>query len=196
MKRDARPRGPRSDGGRAQEQILLAARRQFAAHGYAGATLRAIAADAGVDVALVSYYFGSKNALFLASLRLPLNPGDVIGGLLEGPRDDLGSRIVRRLLTVWDDPATGGPLVGVLRSSATQGAILRDFIEREIIARLAAAIDGPGAQLRAAAATTQILGLLLERYVLGVEPVASASHDELVALVGPTLQRYLVPPPA
>src|SRR3954451_14174885 len=140
----ARARGPRSDGGRAREQILDAARRRFGAHGFAGATLRAIAADAGVDVALVSYYFGSKRDLFLAALRLPLNPGDVIGGLLEGPRDDLGARIVGRLLTVWDDPATGGPLVGVLRSSATQGAILRDFIEREILARLAPPLERPG----------------------------------------------------
>lgn len=189
----ARPRGPRSDGGRAREQILAAARRQFSRHGYDGATMRAIAADAEVDVALVSYYFGSKGDLFVATLQLPVNPADVIEGLLTGPRDDLGARILRRLLTVWDDPATGAPLVSILRSAPSQGEMLRDFIERQILVQLASAIDAEDAELRAAAATTQILGLVFERYVLGVEPIASAGHDELVALVGPTLQRYLVP---
>jgi AcrR family transcriptional regulator len=186
-------RGPRPDGGQAREQILVAARSQFAAHGYDGATMRAIAADAGVDVALVSYYFGPKSALFVASLRLPVNPADVIDGLLAGTRTDLGTRLLRRLLTVWDDPTTGAPLVSVLRSSTSQGELLRDFLERQILVRLSGAIDAPDAELRAAAAATQILGLVFARYVLRVEPVASAGHDELVSLIGPTLQRYLVP---
>jgi AcrR family transcriptional regulator len=191
--KQTRPRGPRADGGQAREAILAAARRQFAAHGYDGATLRAIAADAQVDVALVSYYFGAKHDLFVASLRLPVNPADLVADLLAGPRDDLGARIVRRLLAVWDEPATGAPLISILRSSPSQGELLRDFLEREILTRLAAAIDAPDAELRAAAATTQVLGLVFERYVLGVQPIASAGHDELVALVGPVLQRYLVP---
>jgi AcrR family transcriptional regulator len=186
-------RGPRPDRGRAREQILEAARRQFAAHGYDGVGLRAIAADAEVDVALVSYYFGSKNSLFVASLRLPVNPVDVIEGLLAGPRADLGARLLRALLTVWDDPTTGAPLVSVLRSASSQGEMLRDFLEREILVRFAGAIDAEDAELRAAAAATQILGLVFSRYVLRVEPIASAGHDELVSLIGPTLQRYLVP---
>ena len=100
---------------------------------------------------------------------------------------------MRRLLTVWDDPTAGAPLVGVLRSVSSQSELLRDFLERQILVRLAAAIDAPDAELRAAAAATQVLGLVLARYVLRVEPIASAGHDELVAIVGPTLQRYLVP---
>jgi AcrR family transcriptional regulator len=186
-------RGPRPGGGQAKEQILDAARRQFGAGGYDGATMRAIAADAGVDVALVSYYFGSKSGVFIAALRLPVNPTDVIDGLLAGPREDLGERLVRRLLTVWDDPTAGAPLVGVLRSVSSQSELLRDFLERQILVRLASAIDAPDAELRAAAAATQVLGLVLARYVLRVEPLASAGHDELVAMVGPALQRYLVP---
>jgi AcrR family transcriptional regulator len=193
MKQIAKQRGPRPDRGRAREQILAAARRQFAAHGYDGVSMRAIAADAEVDVALVSYYFGSKNSLFVAALQLPVNPADVIAALLAGPRDDLGERMLRRLLNVWDDPTTGAPLISVLRSASSQGQLLRDFLERQILVRLTGAIDAPDAELRAAAATTQILGLVFERYVLCVEPIASAGHDELVALIGPTLQRYLVP---
>jgi AcrR family transcriptional regulator len=186
-------RGPRADGGQAREQILEAARRQFGAHGYDGATMRAIAADAGVDVALVSYYYGSKSGVFIASLRLPVNPTDVIDGLLAGPREDLGERLVRRLLSVWDDPRTGAPLISVLRSVSSQGEMLSDFVERQVLGRLAAAIDAPDAQLRAGAAAAQVLGLLFARYVLRVEPLASAGHDELAARIGPTLQRYLVP---
>jgi AcrR family transcriptional regulator len=186
-------RGPRADGGQAREQILEAARRQFGARGYDGATMRAIAADAGVDVALVSYYYGSKSGVFVAALRLPVNPTDVIDGLLAGPREDLGERLVRRLLGVWDDPAAGAPLIGILRSISSQGELLRDFIERQILVRLARAIDAPDAELRAAAAATQVLGLVTARYALAIEPLASAGHDELAALYGPTLQRYLVP---
>jgi AcrR family transcriptional regulator len=188
-----KPRGPRPDRGLAREQILDAARRQFAAHGYDRVSLRAIAADAKVDVALVSYYFGSKNSLFVASLRLPVNPVDVIDGVLAGPQADLGARLLRTLLTVWDDPTTGAPLVSVLRSASSQPEMLRDFIEREILVRVAGAIDADDAELRAAAAATQILGLVFSRYVLRVEPIASAGHDELVSLIAPTLQRYLVP---
>lgn len=183
-------RGPRTDGN-AQEEILAAARRQFARHGYGGATLRAIAADAGVDVALISYYYGAKSALFVESLKLPVNPADVLSGLLAGPTADLATRLLTQLLAVWDNPATGGPLIDVLRSATTQADVLREFIERELLARLATAIDAPDAALRAAAAVSLIFGFIFARYVLRIEPLASASHEELVTLVAPSLQRYL-----
>jgi AcrR family transcriptional regulator len=188
-----RRRGPRSDGGQAREQILDAARGRFAAQGYDAATMRAIADDAGVDVALVSYYFGSKNDLFIATLQLPVNPADAIDAVLAGPREDLGARFLRRLLTVWDEPTTGAPLVSLLRSAPTREEVLREFIEGQLLVRLAGAIEAQDAELRAAAAMTQVLGLVFARYVLRVEPLASAGHDELVALLGPTLQGYLVP---
>jgi AcrR family transcriptional regulator len=184
-------RGPRTSGAPTRDAILGAAREQFAAHGYEAATMRSIAAAAGVDVALPSYYFGSKSGLFVASLRLPVNPADVLDGLLGQGTNDLGPRILRQLLRVWDDPATAAPLISVLRSFPSQGDMLREFIESQMAPRLARVIEGPDAELRAAAAMTQVLGLLFARYVLRVEPVASAGHDEIVALLGPTLQRYL-----
>jgi AcrR family transcriptional regulator len=187
----SRPRGPRQDGVRAREAILAAARDQFAAHGYGGATMRAIAAAAGVDVALVSYYFGSKSGLFVQSLRLPVNPAEAIEAVLAEGTDDLGRRLVRRLLTVWDDPVTGGPLISIVRSASSQPDMLREFVERQVAARLSRAIDAPDAELRAAAIAAQALGLIFMRYVLHLEPLASAGHDEIVELVGPTIQRYL-----
>jgi AcrR family transcriptional regulator len=175
-----------------RDAILEAARGQFAEHGFQGATMRAIAGEAGVDVSLVAYYFGSKSDLFVESLRLPVNPAVVIDGLLAGSRDDVGERLVRTLLAVWDEPATGGPLIGILRSASSQADLLREFIEAQILPAFAAAIDGPDAELRAAATASQVLGLVFARYVLRVEPLASAGHDDVVALVAPTLQRYLV----
>ena len=184
-------RGPRADGVQARDSILTAARAQFARHGYGGATLRAIATEAGVDVALVSYYFGSKSGLFMESLRLPVNPAAVVDGLLAQGTDGFGERLVTALLSVWDDPASGGPLVNVLRSASSQTDLLRDFIERQLVTRLAGGIDAPDAELRATAIASQVLGLLFLRYVLRVEPLASASHPEVVALIGPTVQRYV-----
>jgi AcrR family transcriptional regulator len=189
--KQTRKRGPRQDGVQARESILDAARAQFAQHGYGGATLRAIATEAGVDVALVSYYFGSKSGLFVESLRLPVNPATVVDGLLAQGTDGFGQRLVTTLLAVWDDPATGGPLVNVLRSASSQSDLLREFVERQIVARLAGAIETPDAELRAAAIASQVMGLLFLRYVLRVEPVASAVPVEVVALIGPTLQRYV-----
>src|SRR5215207_3149862 len=154
--------------------------------------MRGIAGAAGVDVSLIAYYFGAKDRLFVESLRLPVNPGDAIEALLQGSRDDLGDRFVRRLLAVWDEPATGGPLLNVVRSAAGEADMLREFMESQILARLAPAIGGPDAELRAAAVATQVFGLIFLRYVLQVEPLASADHDTLAALFGPTLQRYVV----
>lgn len=189
--KQTRKRGPRQDGVQARESILDAARTQFAQHGYGGATLRAIATEAGVDVALVSYYFGSKSGLFVESLRLPVNPAAVVDSLVAQGTEGFGERLVTTLLTVWDDPATGGPLVNVLRSASSQTDLLREFVERQIAARLAGAIEAPDAELRAAAIASQVMGLLFLRYVLRVEPIASAAPAEVVALIGPTLQRYV-----
>jgi AcrR family transcriptional regulator len=186
-----RPRGPRQDGVEAREAILDAARKHFASRGFEGATMRGIAREADVDPALVSYYFGSKSALFVESLRLPVNPRDAIAAVLAEGTDGLGTRLVTRFLQVWDNPATGEPIVGVLRSASSQPELLRAFVEQQILPRLAPAIGGPDAELRATAVATQMLGLALARYVLRVEPIASAPPEAVVALIGPTVQRYV-----
>jgi AcrR family transcriptional regulator len=195
MKQDtARRRGPRRDGISAREAILEAARRRFAAQGFEGATMRSIAGDAGVDPALVSYYFGSKSELFLESLRLPVNPVDAIDAVIAEGLHDLGARLLTRFLQVWDSPATGEPVISVLRSATSQPQLLREFLEHQVVPRLAATIEGPDADLRATAVATQMLGLALARYVLRVEPLASAPPEAIVPLIAPTLQRYIAGP--
>lgn len=175
----------------AREAILAAARNEFAEHGYGGATLRAIASAAGVDVALVSYYFGSKNELFVASLQLPVNPADAIDQLLAEGTGDLGRRLLTRMLQVWDNPESGGPLISVMRSASAQPGMLREFVEGQVLARLTPALEGADAERRAAAVASQVLGLVFGRYVLRLAPLASASPDDLVELFAPTLQRYI-----
>jgi len=192
MKRTpTKARGPRQDGIKSREAILSSAREQFALHGYDKATMRGIATEAKVDVALISYYFGSKSELFMESLRLPLNPGDIVDGLLATGTEDLGRRLVTSLTAAWDNPATGEPLLTMLRSSSNQADLTRDFIERQMLPKLSAALQGPDAELRAAAIITQVLGFVYSRYLLRIEPLASAGTDEIVALLGPTIQRYV-----
>lgn len=196
MSKGRRPGNPQT-----REQILAAARELFARHGYDGASMRAIAAAARVDVALVSYHFGSKSDLFATTLELPISPARALGGVLVATSDphERADRLVRTLLAVWDQ-AGGGPLAALMRSATSQEPMLRGFIEREMLPLLRAALAGgdePPARderdvaLRANLIASQVSGLLLMRYVLALEPLASASHDEIVALAAPAIERYL-----
>ncbi|HEY7202459.1 MAG TPA: TetR family transcriptional regulator [Candidatus Dormibacteraeota bacterium] len=182
-----------------REAILAAAREQFAERGYDNATIRGIAARAGVDPALVHHYYGSKADLFAAALRMPLNPRDVLLDVLDGDVDTLGERLVRRFLDIWSAEAggIGEAVLGMLRSATTHEAaarMVREFVSREALGRVAEALDVPQARLRAALAGSQLIGLALARYVVRVEPIASADVETLVACYAPTLQRYLAGP--
>ncbi len=186
--------GRRAGGSRTREQILGAARTRFSEHGYGATTMRAVAVDAGVDAALVHYFFGTKEGLFAAAMALPFNPAEIVGGALGGGLEGLGGRLVRGALEAWDGPHARAALLIVIRSASshdTAAAMLREFIERGVVGRLAAAVTGPEAQLRAVLAGSQVAGLIVARYVLEVEPLASADRETVVAAVGPTLQRYL-----
>ena len=177
-----------------REAILAAARRRFASVGYDRATIRSIASDAGVDPALVHHFFGTKQALFQASVSLPFSPGDVLPTLLADSMDTVGHRLVRLFVSTWDEAHDRSPIMALLRSAVADEAaarLTREFIAEEILGPVAAALGGDDAPLRASLAATQMVGLALARYVVGVEPLASADVDLLVAAVGPTVQRYL-----
>ncbi len=188
-----RRRGPRQDAGDTRGAILDAARIRFAEQGYDGTRLRDVAADADVDVALVSYFFGSKDGLFAASMAMTVNPVALVEELMRDGTDGLGERLLRRFLEIWDGP-DGSPFVALVRSAAGHehaAALLRGFVERELLGRLAAAIDAPQPELRAALAGSQVVGVIMARYVVGVAPIATADAETLVRAIGPTLQRYL-----
>jgi AcrR family transcriptional regulator len=193
-------RVPRRSGRRpgnqdTRESILAAARAIFAERGFDQASIRAIAAEAAVDPALVHHYFGTKEKLFLASMNAPVDPSELVPQALAGPREEAGERLVRIFLTVWDSPA-GTAAVALLRSAVSNewtARLLREFIVTQVLRRAVAELTGDAddAPTRAALVATQMLGLAVARYVLLVEPVASAPAEELVAAVGPNLQRYL-----
>ncbi|WP_460625994.1 TetR/AcrR family transcriptional regulator [Intrasporangium mesophilum] len=190
----ARRPGPRADRTDVRGDILAAARTLFAARGFRGTTMRAVADAAGVDVALVPYYFGNKDGLFAATLELPVDPRAKLDEIFAQGLDGIGERIARTMAMLVDDEATGPAMLGLMRSAMTEGPahdVVRDFIENVIIEGYARHLDAPDARRRAALAATQIVGVAMGRHVLRIEPLASMSVDELVEHVGPTLQRYL-----
>jgi AcrR family transcriptional regulator len=191
-------RGPGrpADGGADRRQAILdAAREQFSVKGYTSASVRAIARDADVDPSLVHHYFGSKEKVFVAAMQLPFDPADLLPQVLDGDPDGLGERLARFFLGMWADPAFRTPMLGLVRSAFTseQGAtLLREFVGSALLGRVAQAV-GVVDPLRVEAAAGQLVGLVILRYVVRLEPLASAPDDALVALVAPTLQRYLSP---
>ena len=199
--------GRRTGDSGTREAILSAARKRFGDHGYTGATIRAIAADAGVDPALVHHFFGTKERLFGAAMRLPLIPGEIIDAALapgvRNPAQSLGEHLVRTVLGAWDVSEVRDMFLGLLRSAVTSeqaAAMLREFVTESILGRIAEVAAPSGAagaevaaeaSYRAALVASQVVGLALARYVLGLEPLATASQDDLAAAIGPTLERYL-----
>ncbi|MCW2601592.1 MAG: transcriptional regulator BetI [Frankiales bacterium] len=180
-----------------RQAILSAAKEAFGTQGYGATSLRAVARTAGVDPALVTHFFGSKDGLFTAALELPLDPGTLVPALLAEGVDGLGERIVRTFLGVWDGTPGQGPMLAMLRSAVSHedsATMLRGLLQRLILRPLAAGAGAGDPDLRAALLATQVVGLAVIRYVLRLEPVASATADELAPLVGPTLQRYLTGP--
>lgn len=173
--------------------ILDAAREQFAAKGYVGASVRGIARQADVDPALVHHYFGTKEQVFVEAMALPFDPAEMLPAALAGDPAGLGERLVRLFLRVWADPDFRTPMLGMVRSAFTseQGAmLLREFVGSALLSRVGAV--APVEPLRVEAAAAQMVGVIILRHVVRLEPLASAPEDEIVAMVGPTIQRYLV----
>ncbi|WP_030439428.1 TetR family transcriptional regulator [Actinoplanes subtropicus] len=181
-----------------RSSILDSARRTFAEKGYDKASIRAIAAGAGVDPALVHHYFGTKEQLFLAAMNAPINPAEMIPRALAGPRDQAGIRLVRLVLSVWDSPA-GAAALAMFRSALSNewtARLLREFVITQILRRAVAdlVLEPAEAPLRSTLVATQIAGLMVARYVLKLEPLAGADAEVLVAAIGPNVQRFLDDP--
>ena len=177
-----------------REAILDAARRAFAEQGYQQATIRGVADLAGVDPALVHHYFGTKQDLFVAAVELPVNPIGQLMAVLADEPDQIGQRIVEVFLSIWDHAADRSPLLALIRSAVGDeraAAMLREFITEEVLGQLARRLGSPDARLRATLVGSQLIGLAMARYIVRVEPLASAPAAELAAAVGPTVQRYL-----
>lgn len=189
-RRRGRPRGVSDARGR----IIAAAVDEFGEHGYDGATIRLIATRAGVDSALVHHYFGTKADLFAETVGIPFRPDIDVPGILAGPRDEVGERLIRYVLEAFEKPEVRRRGVMLLRTaigSKLTAPLLSGFLSRELLSRVARSLEVDDADLRASLVASQIGGMLIARYVLRLPALAGASVDELVERVGPTVQRYL-----
>lgn len=192
MARRGRGRPPGDSDSRAR--IAAAAVHEFGEHGYEGATVRAIAARAGVDAALVHHYFGTKADLFAEITDFPLRPDLEVPRILRGPRDQAGERIVRFVLEAFERPEVRKRGVIVLRTAISgklTAPLVTGFLSRELLPRIAAELDAPDASLRASLVASQIAGMLITRYVVKLPAMTDATIDDLVTRIGPTIQRYL-----
>lgn len=192
-----RPTGRRGGDSGTREAILVAARALFAAKGYAGASLRAVAAEAGVDPALIRHFFGDKDGLFAATLEFAIDIPRRLHEVIEGDRDGLGVRFTGMYLHLWEDPRTGPVLQALFRSAITSdhaAAMLREFVGGRVLHSVIPALGGESAARRVTVAAAHLLGVAVARHVVRVEPLAGMPRQELVALVSPAIQAYLAGP--
>ena len=190
--------GRRPGGGDTRDEILVAAREVFAERGFDGATVRGVANAANVDPALIYHYFGSKQRLFVAAMEIPYHWQQVLPEVLEGPPGEIGVRLVRSLLGYWEDPEINPLFRGMVRSAATDpvaAKMVRQILAEGPFAMLAHRIGAPDAELRAMLVASHVMGVALLRYILEVEPLASAPVDRVAEMVGSTVQRYLISDP-
>lgn len=201
MKSDARPaagaparRGRRPGGSQAREAILASARRLFAEGGFLGTSLRQVAADAGVDVRLVSHYFGSKADLFVAAVELPFDPEPTFDALLAGGTAGLGHRLAGFVLGVLESPAGRQTMTGMLRAAASEeaaAALVRRRLVDQLLLPISRRIGSDHPELRASLISSQIAGLVLTRHIVELPRLVEADRDDLVALIGPVIDHYL-----
>lgn len=172
--------------------LVEAARRQFAARGYAGASLRSIAREAGVDPSLVSHHFGDKQALLVATLALPVDPPARVREVLDGPLDGMGERLVRTFVSTWD--AHREAFATVARTAVAgdmDSSPVATLVRSVVVDGFARRLTGADVELRASLIASQVLGLGIARYVAHLEPLASASAEDLVLLHGPAVQALI-----
>ncbi|MBO0680702.1 TetR family transcriptional regulator [Mycolicibacterium sp. S2-37] len=177
-----------------RDRILASARELFARNGIDKTSIRSIAAGAGVDAALVHHYFGTKKQLFVAAIRAPIDPMDVIGPLREVPVERIGYVLPTLLLPIWDSEMGKG-FIATLRSllAGSEISLIRSFLQEVIAAEIGPRVDHPvgTGRIRVQYVASQLVGVVMARYILELEPFKSLPVDQIAATIGPNLQRYL-----
>lgn len=190
-------RGRRQGEPVSRDAVLQAAKRQFALRGYDKTTLRAIADDARVDPAMILYLFGSKAALFRESMKLVL-PADLLTTEIAEKGDDLGCRVVRAYLGIWEQPDTAASMASMVQSATSNSDAndaFRGFLHDYLLTAVSGALGGGDeARLRAMLAATNLVGTAMLRYIMRVPPLSSLGVDEVAGLVGPAVHRFLTAP--
>jgi AcrR family transcriptional regulator len=194
MARTAKKLGRRPGESGTREAISQAAQKLFSELGYDRTTIRAIAAAADVDPALVNHFFGSKQELFRAVTTLPVELAEVLPRIAEGPRSQAGLRLADYVMGVLDDPETRRAVTGLVRAAASDpeaARVVREIVTARVLTPIAEHLAEDRPTLRASLINSQMVGLIMARYVLALEPLASLPRDEVVQAIAPILQRYL-----
>lgn len=190
-----RGRPPRAESGDTRDRILAAARAEFSERGYEKTSVRGIAKTAGVDSALVHHYFGTKEQMFEAAIEVAFAPAlKGRDAVLAGPLADAGERMTRMIFGLWENPATRTPLLAIVRSAVnndTAAAALRRLVSAQLLRRIAGELGTEDAELRAELAAAQLVGTAMLRYVIKVEPLASADVEQVIARLAPVVQTHL-----
>ncbi|MGW7209464.1 TetR/AcrR family transcriptional regulator [Streptomyces sp. NPDC054837] len=193
-----RGRPPGTESADTRDRILTAAREEFSERGYEKTSVRGIAKAAGVDPALVHHYFGTKEQVFEAAVEVAFSPAlKVRDVVLEGPLEDAGERMTRFIFGLWENPVTRKPLLAIIRSAVNNeaaAAVFRRLVATQLMRRIAGELDTPDAELRAELAAAQLVGVAMMRYVIRIEPVASADVELIIARVAPVVQGHLTNP--
>lgn len=180
-----------------RDAILRAARTAFTKRGFKGATLRLIAADAGVDPALIRHFFGDKDGLFDAAMEIPPETVLALLDTFDAPRERWGAELTRRYLALWEDPLTAQPFLTMAASAFANTAALeklRTFVGSTVLEAVRLRLRDEQAELRFALAMNHLIGIALARHLLKIEPLTALGFDELCALLAPAVQRYLTEP--
>jgi AcrR family transcriptional regulator len=194
-RRRGRPAKARAETEDTRASILAAAAAEFSRDGYEATSMRGVARAAGVDPALVRHYFNDKADLFGEAIAVPMRPDRLVATALRGPRERVGENLVRYIVTTLDDPATSRRVVSMMQTALGQefaAGMFREFLIREVLKRIATELLDDEAELRASFAASQVVGLVIARYGLRIEPLASATPDEVVARIGPVVQWHLM----
>jgi AcrR family transcriptional regulator len=195
MSRRQKALGRRPGKSGTREAIAAAAQRQFAERGYDRATIRAIAAEADVDPALVSHYFGTKQELFAAVTDLPWGLDEAMPWIIDGPRSKVGARFAQFFVGVLEDAESRRIVTSMVRAAASEpqaATLVRDLVAERVLKPIADALESDQPDLRAGLVNSQMVGVVMHRYIVGLEPIASLPPDELARALAPNLQRYLV----
>ncbi|WP_261879455.1 TetR/AcrR family transcriptional regulator [Mycobacterium marinum] len=189
-RRPGRPTGTSNT----REHILTCARELFALNGLDRTSVRSVAAAAGVDAALVHHYYGTKQQLFAAAIQIPIDPTVVLEQIVETPVDELGLKLPSVLLPLWDSELGTG-LIATLRAlmAGTESNLARSFLQEVVTSEVGSRVDFPTGtgRIRAQFVASQLLGVVMARHIVKIEPFASLPADQVAQAIAPTLQRYL-----
>lgn len=190
-------RGPRGERGEQAAKIITAARRSFATRGYAATSLRSVAQDAGVDPGLVPYYFRTKTGLLEAVMQPPESFGAAVAAAAEQPMHQRGRAFVQATLRLWEDPASAEILRSIILTADQEPAAmhrLRQLFSELVLAVVSHGLPDTERTLRASLIATQIVGMVMNRYIWQVGDIATLPADTVTDLLAPTIQHYLADP--